>query len=74
MNHKIATQLDVDVAIIGAGPAGVTATNQLIKDGKIFADIEDGYAAGHREPISWVNSLCGGAARSDPSEGSSRAA
>ena len=40
MNHTAARQLDVDVAIIGAGPAGLTAGYLLTKQGKTVAIIE----------------------------------
>ncbi len=40
MNHATARQLDVDVAIIGAGPAGLTAGYLLTKQGKTVAIIE----------------------------------
>lgn len=40
MNHATARRLDVDVAIIGAGPAGLTAGYLLTKHGKTVAIIE----------------------------------
>ncbi len=40
MNHQTAKQLNVDVAIIGAGPAGLTAGYLLTKQGKTVAIIE----------------------------------
>ncbi|MDZ4306505.1 NAD(P)/FAD-dependent oxidoreductase [Allopontixanthobacter sp.] len=40
MNHETAKQLSVDVAIIGAGPAGLTAGYLLTKQGKTVAIIE----------------------------------
>ncbi len=40
MNHDTAKQLSVDVAIIGAGPAGLTAGYLLTKQGKTVAIIE----------------------------------
>ena len=40
MNHNTAKQLNVDVAIIGAGPAGLTAGYLLTKQGKTVAIIE----------------------------------
>ncbi len=40
MNHDTAKQLTVDVAIIGAGPAGLTAGYLLTKRGKTVAIIE----------------------------------
>lgn len=40
MNHDTAKQLTVDVAIIGAGPAGLTAGYLLTKQGKTVAIIE----------------------------------
>jgi protoporphyrinogen oxidase len=48
MNHDTAKQLNVDVAIIGAGPAGLTAGYVLTKQGKTVAIIEkdDTYVGG----------------------------
>ncbi len=48
MNHDTAKQLNVDVAIIGAGPAGLTAGYLLTKQGKTVAIIEkdDTYVGG----------------------------
>lgn len=40
MNHDTAKHLNVDVAIIGAGPAGLTAGYLLTKQGKTVAIIE----------------------------------
>lgn len=40
MNHETAKQLNVDVAIIGAGPAGLTAGYLLTRQGKSVAIIE----------------------------------
>lgn len=40
MNHETGKQLNVDVAIIGAGPAGLTAGYLLTKQGKTVAIIE----------------------------------
>lgn len=48
MNHATAGHLEVDVAIIGAGPAGLTAGYLLSKQGKTVAIIEkdDTYVGG----------------------------